>query len=94
MRTQAHRIVDTDPKRGNVVVRLTDPPRRARRRSAKNAAAPLDQSREAHHSARPLHSPGGDPCAMAARYLGRQDLGRVSEVGGFCEMFLAWDEGT
>jgi hypothetical protein len=31
MRTQAHRIVDTDPKRGNVVVRLTDPPRRARR---------------------------------------------------------------
>jgi hypothetical protein len=25
MRTQAHRIVDTDPKRGNVVVRLTDP---------------------------------------------------------------------
>ena len=22
MRTQAHRIVDTDPKRGNVVVRL------------------------------------------------------------------------
>ena len=30
MRTQAHRIVDTDPKRGNVVVRLTDPPRRAR----------------------------------------------------------------
>ena len=25
MRTPAHRIVDTDPKRGNVVVRLTDP---------------------------------------------------------------------
>jgi hypothetical protein len=23
MRTQAHRIVDTDPKRGNVVVRVT-----------------------------------------------------------------------
>jgi hypothetical protein len=21
-------------------------------------------------------------------------LGRVSEVGGFCEMFLAWDEET
>jgi hypothetical protein len=21
-------------------------------------------------------------------------LGRVSEVGGFCEMFLAWDEAT
>ena len=34
MRTQAHGIVDTDPKRGNVVVRLTDPPRRARRAAA------------------------------------------------------------
>ena len=31
MRTPAHRIVDTDPERGNVVVRLTDPLRRARR---------------------------------------------------------------
>ena len=34
LRTQAHRIVDTDPKRGNVVVRLTDPPRRVRRAAA------------------------------------------------------------
>jgi hypothetical protein len=31
----------------------------ADRRSAKNAAAPMDQSREAHRSARPLHSPEG-----------------------------------
>ncbi len=31
----------------------------ADRRSAKNAAAPMDQSREAHHSARPHHSPEG-----------------------------------
>ncbi len=31
----------------------------AGRRHAKNAAAPMDQSREAHHSARPLHSPEG-----------------------------------
>jgi hypothetical protein len=27
--------------------------------SAKNAAAPMDQSREAHHPARPHHSPKG-----------------------------------
>ena len=31
----------------------------AGRRSAKNAAAPMNQSREAHHSAWPLHSPEG-----------------------------------
>jgi hypothetical protein len=31
----------------------------AGRRTAKNAAAPMDQSREAHHPARPHHSPGG-----------------------------------
>jgi hypothetical protein len=31
----------------------------ADRRSAKNAAAPINQSRAAHHSARPLHSPRG-----------------------------------
>jgi hypothetical protein len=31
----------------------------AGRRSAKNAAAPINQSREAHRSARPLHSPEG-----------------------------------
>ena len=29
------------------------------RRHAKNAAAPIDQSREAHHSVRPLHAPRG-----------------------------------
>ena len=31
----------------------------ADRRSAKNAAGPMNQSREAHHSAWPLHSPEG-----------------------------------
>jgi hypothetical protein len=31
----------------------------AGRRPAKGAAAPMDQSREAHHPARPLHSPEG-----------------------------------
>jgi hypothetical protein len=31
----------------------------ADRRSAKNAAAPINQSREAHRSARPYHSPEG-----------------------------------
>jgi hypothetical protein len=31
----------------------------ADRRSAKIAAAPMNQSREAHRSARPLHSPEG-----------------------------------
>jgi hypothetical protein len=31
----------------------------ADRRSAKNAAAPNDQSRKAHHPAWPLHSPEG-----------------------------------
>jgi hypothetical protein len=40
MRTQAHRIVDTDPKRGNVVVRLTDPPRRARRAAVSDPPVP------------------------------------------------------
>ena len=33
--------------------------RRRGRRSAKGADRPLDQAREAHHSARPLHSPRG-----------------------------------
>jgi hypothetical protein len=37
----------------------------AGRRSAKNADAPLDQSREAHHSARPHHSPEGGQHAFA-----------------------------
>jgi hypothetical protein len=38
--------------------RLRLPPQAARTgRSAKNADAPLNQSREAHRSARPLHSP-------------------------------------
>jgi hypothetical protein len=31
----------------------------ADRSSAKNAAAPMHQSRDAHHPARPLHSPEG-----------------------------------
>ncbi len=31
----------------------------ADRRAAKNADAPMNQSREAHHPARPLHSPEG-----------------------------------
>jgi hypothetical protein len=35
----------------------TRPGLRAERLAAKNAAAPVNQSREAHHSARPLHSP-------------------------------------
>jgi hypothetical protein len=35
-------------------------------RSAKNAAAPINQSREAHHTARPLHSPErGQPLQVA-----------------------------
>jgi hypothetical protein len=39
----------------------------AGRRSAKNAAAPMDPSREAHHPARPLHSPeGGQSAAQTA----------------------------
>ncbi|MGH3997346.1 MAG: hypothetical protein ACRDTJ_07770 [Pseudonocardiaceae bacterium] len=42
MRTQAHRIVDTDPKRGNVVVRLTDPPRRARRAAVSDPPVPTE----------------------------------------------------
>jgi hypothetical protein len=42
----------------------------ADRRSAKNASAGMNQSREAHHSARPLHSPlgghdQGEPTARA-----------------------------
>jgi hypothetical protein len=35
----------------------THPALRAEFLAAKNAAAPINQSREAHHSARPLHSP-------------------------------------
>ena len=39
----------------------------ADRRSAKIAAAPINQSREAHHSARPHHSPkGGQSAAQTA----------------------------
>jgi len=39
----------------------------ADRRSAKNAAAPMDQSREALLAARPLHSPeGGQSAAVFA----------------------------
>jgi hypothetical protein len=37
------------------------------RRTAKNADAPMDQSREAHRSARPLHSPRGHPAPDAPR---------------------------
>ena len=40
----------------------------ADRRSAKNADAPIDQSRKAHHPAWPLHSPEGGPEALAACY--------------------------
>jgi hypothetical protein len=42
--------------RGNQV-RLMLPPQAADRRSAQGADAPINQSREAHHTARPLHSP-------------------------------------
>jgi hypothetical protein len=38
--------------------RLRLSPHAADRSSAENAAAPMNQSREAHHSARPHHSPG------------------------------------
>ena len=37
------------------------------RRHAKNAAAPIDQSREAHRSARPLHAPRGGSRKMHRR---------------------------
>jgi hypothetical protein len=47
----------------------------AGRRSAKNAAWPLNQSREAHHSAWPLHSPVGGP-------VGRGFCGRLAPRGG------------
>jgi hypothetical protein len=48
----------------------TRPGLRAERLAAKNAAAPVNQSREAHHPARPLHSPEGpygEPLATAAQ---------------------------
>jgi hypothetical protein len=47
----------------------------ADRRSAKNAAAPKDQSREAHHSAWPLHSPEG--CTLSSP-AGRQVLAAIA----------------
>jgi hypothetical protein len=52
----------------------------ADRRSAKHADAPMDQSREAHRSARPLHAPrggmtSGDPAARRRRGT------RVARVG-------------
>src|SRR5215203_3406062 len=58
----------------------------AGRRSAKNADAPMHQSREAHHPARPYHSPLGGPCAMAARYLGRLDLGALGRPPPLTEL--------
>ena len=45
-------------------------------RSAKNAAAPKDQSCEAHHSAWPLHSPEG--CTLLAPLGGRQVLAAIA----------------
>ena len=52
----------------------------ADRRSAKNAARPIDQSREAHRSAWPLHSPrGGMTSGNGA--LGRRGGTRVAGVG-------------
>jgi hypothetical protein len=48
----------------------THPGLRAERLAAKKAAAPVNQSREAHHPARPLHSPEGpygEPFATAAQ---------------------------
>jgi hypothetical protein len=44
------------------------------RRSAKNAAAPLDQLREAPHSARPLHSPRGTPVAFRENQRARREV--------------------
>jgi hypothetical protein len=38
----------------------------AGRRSAKNALAPMNQSREAHLTAQPLHSPSGGPASRDA----------------------------
>jgi hypothetical protein len=40
----------------------------ADRRSAKNAAKPLNQSREAHHPARPLHAPEGPRSGISGCY--------------------------
>jgi hypothetical protein len=45
----------------------------ADRRSAKIASAGMNQSREAHHPARPLHSPEG---AMTPRRPGRTSYSR------------------
>ena len=49
-------------------VRLRLPPEAARTEgSPEGAAAPMHQSREAHHPARPLHSPkGGQSAAVFA----------------------------
>ena len=58
------------------------PPEAARTaRSAKNAAAPLHQSRESHHSARPLHAPEG---AMRSRALStrHQELAPLKQPVG------------
>jgi hypothetical protein len=52
--------------RGNQV-RLRLPPKAALAEGQpKGAAAPMNQSREAHHPARPLHSPEG---AMASKAI-------------------------
>jgi hypothetical protein len=52
----------------------------ASRRSAKNADAPMHQSREAHRSARPLHSPEGamHSLALTMRHQGRSQGNRRS----------------
>ena len=51
-------------------------------RSAKNAAAPLKQSREAHRSARPLHSPeGGLAGRVFERTVGLNQVPDGSQAG-------------
>jgi hypothetical protein len=73
MRTQTHRIVDTDPKRGNVVDRLTDPPRRARRAAISDPPVPPSPRKvpvmiEAHELTKALRRrESGTLAAMASK---------------------------
>ena len=62
----------------------------ADRRSAKNAAAPMDQSREAHHAARPLHSPEGAMSRHVAE-LGQRTCFGSSPENARCEAAFPQD---
>ena len=88
MRTQAHRIVDTDPKRGNVVVRVTgtrhdEPTYQARQSPPNTQGCPV--MIQAHQLTNGLRSADrADPAGMTGRPRQVEDQRDLSERGPRC----------